>query len=74
MAVTAAGDASERMVEICRERGLVAAAGDLFAALAAVPPASLGGVVSFHVIEHLPPAVVDRLVRLASRALRPAVC
>jgi SAM-dependent methyltransferase len=64
-------DASERMVELCRERGLDAAAGDLFAALAAVPEASLGGVVSFHVIEHLPAAALDRLVRLAWRALRP---
>src|SRR5262249_47045689 len=36
-----------------------------------VPPGSLGGVVSFHVIEHLPPEAVDRLVRLASRALAP---
>jgi O-antigen chain-terminating methyltransferase len=44
---------------------------DLFAALAAVPAGTLGGVVSFHVIEHLPPAAVDRLVRLAWRALKP---
>jgi O-antigen chain-terminating methyltransferase len=64
-------DASERMVELCRERGLEAEAGDLFAALAAVPEASLGGVISFHVIEHLPAAALDRLVRLAWRALRP---
>jgi SAM-dependent methyltransferase len=64
-------DASERMVELCRERGLEAEVGDLFAALAAVPEASLGGVVSFHVIEHLPAAALDRLIRLAWRALRP---
>jgi O-antigen chain-terminating methyltransferase len=31
----------------------------------------LGGVVSFHVIEHLPADSIDRLVRLAWRALRP---
>jgi SAM-dependent methyltransferase len=64
-------DASARMVELCRERGLAAEEGDLLEKLAAVPPGSLGGVVSFHVIEHLPPEVVDRLVRLASRALSP---
>jgi SAM-dependent methyltransferase len=64
-------DSSERMVQLCRERGLEAEAGDLFAALAGVPEASLGGVVSFHVIEHLPAAALDRLVRLAYRALRP---
>jgi O-antigen chain-terminating methyltransferase len=70
--VTAEGvDASARMVELCCERGLVASEGDLLEKLAAVPPGSLGGVVSFHVIEHLPPEVVDRLVRLASRALAP---
>lgn len=64
-------DASARMVELCRERGLAAEEGDLLEKLAAVPAGSLGGVVSFHVIEHLPPEVVDRLVRLASRALAP---
>ncbi|HEX2252653.1 MAG TPA: class I SAM-dependent methyltransferase, partial [Thermoanaerobaculia bacterium] len=64
-------DSNERMVARCRERGLAAEAGDLFAALAAAEPESLGGVVSFHVVEHLPPAAVDRLVRLAHRALAP---
>lgn len=64
-------DASARMVQLCRERGLEAAEGDLFAALAALPEGDLGGVVSFHVIEHLPAAALDRLVRLAWRALRP---
>jgi SAM-dependent methyltransferase len=39
--------------------------------LAGVGEGSLGGVVSFHVIEHLPAGVLDRLVRLAYRALRP---
>jgi SAM-dependent methyltransferase len=64
-------DGSARMVALCRERGLDAAPGDLFERLAAVPEASLGGVVSFHVIEHLPAPSLDRLVRLAYRALLP---
>ncbi|HEX3555549.1 MAG TPA: class I SAM-dependent methyltransferase [Thermoanaerobaculia bacterium] len=64
-------DASARMVEICRDRGVEAEVGDLFAVLAAAAAGSLGAVVSFHVIEHLPPAALDRLVRLAWRALRP---
>ncbi|HYX22677.1 MAG TPA: class I SAM-dependent methyltransferase, partial [Thermoanaerobaculia bacterium] len=64
-------DASARMVELCRERGVEAEVGDLFAVLAGVEEGSLGGVVSFHVIEHLPPEAVDRLVRLAFRALAP---
>jgi O-antigen chain-terminating methyltransferase len=45
--------------------------GDLFAVLAAAEAGSLGAVVSFHVIEHLPPEALDRLVRLAWRALAP---
>lgn len=64
-------DGSGRMVALCRERGLEAEEGDLFAALAAAPPQSLGAVVSFHVVEHLPAVALDRLVRLAWRALRP---
>ena len=64
-------DASERMVQLCRERGLEAGAGDLFAVLAGVGEGSLGGVISFHVIEHLPAASLGRLVRLAYRALHP---
>lgn len=64
-------DSSARMVALCRERGLSAEEGDVFAALAAVPEGSLGGVVSFHVIEHLPTEALDRLVRLAYRALAP---
>lgn len=64
-------DSSARMVALCRERGLEAEEGDAFASLAALPEGSLGGVVSFHVIEHLPAALLDRLVRLAYRALKP---
>ena len=64
-------DASSEMVARCRERGLEAEVGDLLKGLAAVAARSLGGVVSFHVIEHLPAATLDRLVRLAFRALAP---
>jgi len=64
-------DASASMVARCRERGFTAEEGDLFATLAAVEPGSLGAVVSFHVIEHLPPDSLDRLARLAFRALAP---
>lgn len=64
-------DGSARMVAMCRERGLDAVQGDLFAALAAAPPGSLGAVLSFHVVEHLPIGALDRVVRLAWGALRP---
>lgn len=64
-------DSSARMVQLCRDRGLEAGVGDLFAVLEGLEEGSLGGVVSFHVIEHLPAGALDRLVRLAARALRP---
>lgn len=64
-------DSSARMVALCRERGLDAMEGDLFGTLAGVEEGSLGAVVSFHVIEHLPVGSLDRLVRLAYRALKP---
>lgn len=64
-------DLSESMVEECLRKGLRAARANLFDALATAAPESLGGIVSFHVIEHLDPADVDRLVRLAWRALAP---
>lgn len=64
-------DTSAEMVAECRKKGLAVEQQDLFDALAGVAPGSLGAVVAFHVIEHLPPGAVDRLVRLAWRALRP---
>ncbi len=64
-------DGSAQMVERCREQGLQAERGDLFERLAAQDEETLGGVVSFHVIEHLPAESLDRLVRLAWRALLP---
>jgi O-antigen chain-terminating methyltransferase len=68
-------DASSEMVAECQKKGLNVQKGDLFSVLAENQEASLGAVVAFHVIEHLPPAEIDRLVRLAWRALRPGgVC
>lgn len=64
-------DGSREMVAHCRQLGLRAEQGDLFEALAGAPAESLGAVVSFHVIEHLPAEDLDRLVRLAWRVLRP---
>jgi O-antigen chain-terminating methyltransferase len=64
-------DSSSEMVEICRGKGLRAEVDDLFSALSGTDEGSLGGVVSFHVIEHLPATSLDGLVRLAWRALRP---
>ena len=59
------------MVAHCRAQGLDVVEGDLFEQLAKEPRESLGAVVSFHVIEHLPAALLERLVALAFGALRP---
>lgn len=64
-------DSSTEMVSRCREKGLRADQGDLFTALASVEEGSLGGVVSFHVVEHLPADSLPKLCRLAWRALAP---
>ncbi|MCG8461142.1 MAG: class I SAM-dependent methyltransferase [Holophagales bacterium] len=64
-------DSSSEMVACCREKGLEVEEGDLFTVLAGRAEGSLGAVVSFHVIEHLEPISVSRLVRLAWRALAP---
>jgi O-antigen chain-terminating methyltransferase len=64
-------DSSSEMVERCRAKGLDATVGDLFSVLSQVDEKSLGGIVSFHVIEHLPASSLERLVKLAWRALRP---
>lgn len=64
-------DASAEMVARCRDKGLRAEEADLFEHLQSLEPGSLGAVVSYHVIEHLPATAVERLVRLAWRALKP---
>ena len=64
-------DGNTQMIAACREQGLEAEAADLFEYLASLEPESQGAIVSFHVIEHLDPSEIDRLVRLAHRALKP---
>ena len=64
-------DSNVEMVSRCREKGFQAEVGDLFSALGGRSEGSLGGVVSFHVIEHLPAAELERLSRLAWRVLEP---
>lgn len=64
-------DASSDMVRMCREQGLQAEEGDVMETLATLEPDSVDGVVSFHVIEHLPATLTARLVALAWRVLEP---
>lgn len=64
-------DSSTEMVHRVREKNLDAVEGDLFTVLAGVDEESVAAVVSFHVVEHLPAVALDRLLRLAFRALIP---
>ncbi len=73
--LAAAGvDESPEMVRRCREQGLDATVGDALGFLRARAASSLDGVVSFHVVEHLPTATLQPLVREAWRVLRPGGC
>jgi O-antigen chain-terminating methyltransferase len=63
-------DANAEMVARCREKGLEVEEGDLFETLRSAERGSLGGILSLHVIEHLPAESLDTLVKLAWRALR----
>lgn len=64
-------DLNAEMVSSCRDKGLAAEQGDILENLAARPDASLDGVFSSQVIEHLSPAALRRLVELAYAKLRP---
>lgn len=64
-------DLNVEMVEVCRARGLDAAAGDGLSVLAAEPDESLGGLLAVQVVEHLEPAYLQRLLRTAFDKLRP---
>jgi len=54
----------------CRERGLDVVDGDLVAFLKLQAEGSLGGVFAAQVAEHLPPTVLQELLRESHRALR----
>lgn len=70
--VTARGiDLNEAMVEVCRGRGLDAAAADALTYLGALPDASLGGLFAAQVVEHLQPAYLTQFLEAAFAKLRP---
>jgi len=62
-------DLSEDCVACCREKGLEVERADLFAYLSGLPDGSLGGIFCAQVIEHLPPASLPDMIRLASQKL-----
>jgi SAM-dependent methyltransferase len=64
----------ESNVHLAREtrlKGLDVTRGDLLAFLRAEPDGTLGGVFAAQVAEHLPPPVLDQMLREAHRVLRP---
>jgi O-antigen chain-terminating methyltransferase len=64
-------DTNAAMIAAARERGLDAVQADAREHLQSLPDASLGGIVSSQVIEHLEPAYVMSLLPLMLRKLRP---
>jgi 2-polyprenyl-3-methyl-5-hydroxy-6-metoxy-1,4-benzoquinol methylase len=63
-------DLSRESVDLCRQKGLQADVADLFTYLAELPEASLDGIFSAQVVEHLPPERLPDMIRLAASRLR----
>ena len=63
-------DLSRESVELCRQKGFEADVADLFAYLADLPEASLDGIFSAQVVEHLPPERLPDMIRLAASRLQ----
>lgn len=64
-------DLNPEMVEVCRSRGLDAAAGDACGYLQTLADDSLGGIIAVQVIEHLEPGYLASLLSLAFEKVRP---
>lgn len=70
--VTARGiDTNHEMVQVCHGRGLSADLGDALTYLGGLPDASLGGLFSAQVVEHLEPGYLLQLLDTAFLKLRP---
>jgi 2-polyprenyl-3-methyl-5-hydroxy-6-metoxy-1,4-benzoquinol methylase len=64
-------DLSAECVALCRAKGLDAEVADLFSYLDALPDGALDGIFCAQVIEHLPPASLPEMLRLAAAKLAP---
>lgn len=64
-------DLNHEMAENCRARGLDVTEADAVGYLSALPDASLGGIFSAQVVEHLEPGYLLRFLELAFHKLRP---
>jgi 2-polyprenyl-3-methyl-5-hydroxy-6-metoxy-1,4-benzoquinol methylase len=62
-------DLSAESVDLCRSKGLRAEVADLFVYLDGLEDASLDGIFSAQVVEHLPPDRIPEMIRLAARKL-----
>ena len=64
-------DADADMAAYAQGEGLAVVQADALAHLGALPDGSLGGIFASQLVEHLPPAVLFRLLELAVAKLRP---
>jgi len=64
-------DVNASMVEVCRERGLSADVAGAAEYLEQLPDASLDGIISIQVVEHLEPSYLSRMLDLAFFKLKP---
>jgi len=64
-------DLNPEMIEVCKSRGLDAAAGDARSYLKGLPDESLGGLIAVQVIEHLQPPYLTEMLALAFDKVRP---
>jgi 2-polyprenyl-3-methyl-5-hydroxy-6-metoxy-1,4-benzoquinol methylase len=63
-------DLSRESVDLCRSKGLQAEVADLFPYLDGLADASLDGIFTAQVVEHLSPARLPDMIRLAAQKLR----
>jgi SAM-dependent methyltransferase len=64
-------DINRVMVEQCRDKGLEVIESDVIDYLQSLPDSSLGAVTGFHIIEHLPFAILLKLFNEVLRVLKP---
>jgi len=64
-------ETDERMVELCKSRGLDARRGDVLSHLQSLPDETLDGVFSAQVVEHMLPADLLEIIALSYRKLMP---
>lgn len=67
-------DINDEFYGMLKEQGFDVIHADALEYLRSLEPASLGGIISNSVIEHLAPQQVEALVRIASRVIAPGGC